>query len=471
MMPTALNGQDQSRERIATATDRLGPAGTSRGINIEPGCNDDGWIVPDPAALADGSRVQLYKDGEALRAAYRAIESAQRRICLEVYIFHSDDTGRAFSELLCHKARQGVQVYVIYDSFGSAQSDRGMFRQMRRSGVHIQEFHPIRPWECRYGWRPANRDHRKLLLIDDTIAWMGGLNIGGEYAGPWVVPSALAETDLWRDNAIGVVGPSARPFLRAFSNSWRYVTTGGRIGKAEFIYNIGPAASALVSGARPHSDRLTRQNAHAPGARRRSTYAGTSAGYRGGLVCPAIEPGADVGVLASVPMISSPLAGVFQRLLRSACRGIQMTMAYFAPRDELIGELCAAARRGVRVQLMLPGKTDVRLLVTAARSFYETLLAAGVEIYERQGVVLHAKTLVIDSRTTVIGSTNMDYRSIEYNCELSAIVRSETFGRQMNDLFAHDARYAKPIALGEWRHRPLLDRIVQRVVNRVRYLL
>jgi cardiolipin synthase len=146
-------------------------------------------------------------------------------------------------------------------------------------------------------------------------------------------------------------------------------------------------------------------------------------------------------------------------------------MAYFAPDDPLVEALCKAAKRGVRVQLMLPGRSDVRFLVAAARSFYEKLMTSGVEVYERQAVVLHAKTMVIDGTTTLLGSTNLDYRSIEYNLELSAIVRSRAFGRQVQDLFANDVRFAKRMTLAEWRKRPTLDRIGQWAVSRARYLL
>ena len=106
--------------------------GTSSGINIAPGSDDDGWIVPPPVRLEDGTRLQLYKDGEALHAAYAAIKHAKQRICLEVYIFADDPTGKAFAELLCQKAAEGVKVYVIYDSFGSLYTDRGMFERMAR---------------------------------------------------------------------------------------------------------------------------------------------------------------------------------------------------------------------------------------------------------------------------------------------------------------------------------------------------
>jgi cardiolipin synthase len=431
-----------------------GQAGTSAGINIAPGSDDDGWIVPDPVQLDDGTRVQLYKDGEALHAAYRAIEEARRRICLEVYIFASDDTGRAFADLLCRKAMEGLKVYVIYDSFGSIGSDNEMFYRMRRSGVTLAEFHPLSPWDCQHSWRPFNRDHRKLLLIDDDIAGLGGLNVGREYAGSWVVgngseglaggllgsgagarndadhPQNAAEPqpcDFWRDNAIGLQGPSSRYFLRSFARTWHYVNHGGRLRTAQFDYNLDS--------------------------------------IRGGSTAR------ELAVLASTPTRNSPLRPLLRSLLEGAKKSIQMTMAYFAPDDDLINALCRAAKRGVKVQLMLPARTDVHLLTIAARSFYEKLMFAGVEIYERQIVVLHAKTMTIDGRITMIGSTNLDYRSIEYNLELSAIIRSEEFGRQMSALFRNDVNFAKRISLKEWRKRTLADRFVQWTVSRARYLL
>ena len=404
-----------------------GELGTSTGVNISPGSDDDGWIVPPPVKLADGTRVQLFKDGEALHAAFEAIRHAKRRIGLEVYIWADDATGRAFAELLSQKARDGLQVFAMYDSLGSLASDREVFREMRRNGVHLQEFHPIRPWECRYSWRPANRDHRKLLVIDDEIAGLGGLNVGAEYAGSWVVPLrggsiGRGKCDLWRDNAVGLVGPSSRLFVRAMRQTWGYVTRGGRIGKAEFYHNLDFSQG-------------------------------------------------DVAVLGSVPSRSSPLVGFIRRLIDGARKSIDLTMAYFAPPEEFIDALCRAARRGVRVRLMVPGKGDVPILVIAARSFYEKLMAAGVEVYERQSVVLHAKTLVVDQEVTVIGSTNLDYRSIEYNLELSTAIKSEQFGHHARALFDHDVRFARQILLKEWRKRTYRDQFVQWVVNRSRYLL
>jgi cardiolipin synthase len=322
---------------------------------------------------------------------------------------------------------------------------------MKRAGVRVEEFHPIRPWEGRFSWRPINRDHRKLLLIDDDIAWLGGLNIGAEYAGSWIVqPSPGAASDFWRDNAIGLHGPSAKYFLEAFIKTWRYIQHGGRLRNMQYIHGIDLRDSAP-------SDRYEVRGVR---NRRLSRY---------GIGDTPLVP--DLGILASVATMDSPLRPLLHRLLSRANQSIQLTMAYFAPDDDLIETLCKSAKRGVKVQLMLPGRGDVHALITAARSFYETLLSCGVEVFERQGCVLHAKTMVVDSCISVVGSTNLDYRSIEYNCELSAIIRNETFGRQMNDLFANDILYARRISLREWRRRPLRDKFVQWLVNRARYLL
>lgn len=423
--PAAPPASDQPKGRGAAppGSDPCeGDLGTSSGVNITPGSDDDGWIVPPPVRLTDGSMVQLYKDGEALHAAYEAIKSAKRRVCLESYIFADDETGRAFADLLSAKAREGVNVYVIYDSVGSIQSDRRMFWSMARSGVRVREFHPIRPWECHFGWRPANRDHRKILIVDDERAGLGGLNVGAEYAGSWVITPRNAECEFWRDNAVGIQGPAARYLLRAFGKTWNYIGRGGRIRACELYHNLGATEG-------------------------------------------------DFGLLASVPTPRSLLRNFLCDLMGSAKRSISITMAYFAPDDELIDELVKAAKRRVRVRLMLPGRSDVHLLTLAARSFYEKLLSAGVEVYERQKVVLHSKCMVIDAHTSLIGSTNIDYRSIEYNLESSVIIRNDTFGAQMSELFENDVRYAKKINLKEWRRRPTWDRFVQAAVSKARYLL
>jgi cardiolipin synthase len=178
-----------------------------------------------------------------------------------------------------------------------------------------------------------------------------------------------------------------------------------------------------------------------------------------------------MAVLASVPSPKSRLLPILRQLLRDARESIELTMSYFAPPQALVEQLCASARAGVRVRLMLPARSDVPILVIAARAFYERLMRAGVEIYERQDAILHAKTLCIDGRLSIVGSLNLDYRSIQYNCEISSIVHSRPFGDAMHELFENDVRYARPVPPEEWRYRPLRDRLVRWAVMRARYLL
>ncbi len=423
------------------------------GINLRPGPTDDGWTKPPAVTLADGSHIQLYKDGEALRAAYDAIRDAKHRVFLEVYIFAGDETGRAFADLLIAKAKQGVRVYFIYDSFGSWDTDRTIFRRMKSAGVNVGEFNPIRPWECKYSWRPVNRDHRKLLMVDDHIGGMGGLNIANEYAGPWVAKNDRLDANYWRDTAVGIVGHSARPLARSFIRSWEYILHGGPIRRAEYQH----ALERVPPLKRRIATRVTKK--------RRTQY------RVGDEPAPPLELTDDIALLASVPTVSSPLRPLIHRLIHNAEQSIRMTMAYFAPDDLLVAELCRAAKRGVKVQLMLPGRSDMKLLLFAARSFYELLMDAGVQIYERQTVILHAKTIVVDEHVSVVGSTNLDYRSIEFNSELCMAIRSNEFGRHMSELFENDIRFAHLIQPSDWKHRPFVDRAVQWTVSRARYLL
>ena len=373
------------------------------------------WSAPEPVELADGSHLRIYKDGAALNAALHAISQAKRLIALEVYIFRSDQTGRAFADALCQRSRHGVKVFVIYDSFGSFDTRADLFEQMRSAGVRVVEFHPMLPWNCHHAWRPANRNHRKLLLIDDNIAGMGGLNIGDEYAGKGA--------DLrWRDNAIAVVGPSSRPLFHAFAHTWHYCRHGGRIRQAQYIHQPTPQDGAL-------------------------------------------------GVMASVPTTNSRLRPWLYGIVRQARWSIDLSMAYFAPDDALIRELCLAGQRGVRLRLLLPGRTDHALLRAAGRSFYETLMNAGAEIYEWNGEMLHAKTMVIDRQISIVGSANLDHRSIEYNLELSTIIHSQPFAGHLTDLFEFDTTLSTAISLETWRYRPIRDRFVQWAVSRARYWL
>jgi len=377
------------------------------------------WVTPDPVVLRDGTSAQLLKDGQALRAAYDAIAAAQRRICLEMYMFSSDEAGWEFVGLLCRKARAGVRVFVLYDAFGCHSSDPAIFAQLRAAGVRLREFHPLMPWRYRGRWRVTQRDHRKLVLVDGRIAQLGGLNVGVEYAGPWIVrPRRRYRGKPWRDTGLRLEGPQVAFLAAAFARIWRYANRGGDLAAAEYVVPLAAAG--------------------------------------------------DFSVLASAPTRHSRVTPVIQQVFANAQRSLWTTMAYFAPTDEIIDTLCATARRGVSVRLIVPGVSDVPLLRIAARSFYLRLLEAGVEIYERRGSMLHAKTICLDGEISVIGSRNFDYRSFESNCELSVAIRSPALGAQMHALFQHDVRHSKRITLANWRRRPWRDALLQWIANHLR---
>ena len=420
-----------------------------RGLNLLSGSADDGWHPPDPIITPDGNRLTLFKDGEAARAAYRAIERAKHRVLLEVYIWPSDETGRMFADLLAVKARAGVRVFVIYDGFGSLLAEKSMFDTIRKGGGHVLEFHPFLPWRAVWGWRPFTRDHRKILVVDSDIAGLGGLNVGNRYAGNWVADHARVDpAKMWRDAGVGIVGPAAASFARSFGRTWRYLLKPGPIRRT--LHTSGLNLPDPAKGPRIGKSREVSRDA---------------------VDGEVLADGADVGCLASAPTLTSPLRPFLHELLRGSRHSIEMTMAYFAPDDELVGELCDAARRGVRVRLMLAGRSDATILIVAARAFYARLLEAGCEVYERQGAMLHQKSIVVDGRASVLGSTNLDYRSIEFNLEVSAVVRGAAFAGQLAALFDHDASFARRIEASDWRDRPYRDRLIQAAVSRARYLL
>ena len=435
-------------QHLAEVRDKLG-------LNVRPGPDDDGWADTPPVTLDDGTRLHLYKDGEAAAAAYDAIQSARWRVLLEIYIWPDDETGRCFAELLAKKAREGVKVFVIFDSFGSLMADAKMFASMREAGVQVLEFHPMTPWHSRWGWRPLNRDHRKLVVVDDRLAGVGGLNIGNDYAGTWVAHDAKVGLDeLWRDAGIGFVGKEATEmFARAFDCTWSYLTERVKMRRALVVegLDVGVRRAGRLGKVRhAYNEFQPRPGKHPTDL---------------------IEPGRSIACIGSAPTLASPLRPFLYRLVRDARKSLLLTMAYFAPDDELIEGLCAAARRGVRVRLVIAGKTDAKVLLVAARAFYRRLLEAGCEVYERQGAMLHQKSIVADGELTILGSTNLDYRSIEFNLELSAVVRSRELARQVELMFDHDTKFSNRIELSDWRERPYADRLVQWAVSRLRYLL
>ncbi|HNP34861.1 MAG TPA: cardiolipin synthase [Woeseiaceae bacterium] len=373
------------------------------------------------ASLSDAplyldNQVDLLIDGPATyNAMLTAIAAAKSRIYLETYIFADDKVGRKFARQLMQKAREGLHVRLIYDSFGSLKSDDDFFAKMRDSGIEIVEFHDINPLS---GGNPLNinvRDHRKLLIVDSEVAFTGGINLSSTYSSS---SSSRKNQDLlndgWRDTHVAIRGPAVAGFEALFRSNW---------------LKHGGASFELVSAAESQ-----------------------------------VSAGGDiVAVLGSVggDDEGSAIFHAYMDAIEKARKSIWITQAYFAPDENFLDTLVAAAARGVDVRIIVPGVSDSKLVLNASRSRYEKLLAANIRIYERNASLLHAKTAVIDGVWSTVGSSNLDYRSSLHNDEVNAVIFGTAFGRQLEQQFREDLRESQPIELNEWRARGFVDRLLE----------
>ena len=366
--------------------------------------------------LLAGNKVNLLLNGaDTYRAMFAAIEGATHNINLETYIFEGDETGEKFANALIAKQRQGVQVNIIYDGFGSALTRRSLFHRMRANGIRLVEFDPINPFAAGFHWSPLHRDHRKLMLIDGEIAITGGINISSVYSsgGSSFLRSRKKRTvdftRTWRDTDVQVEGPAVSEFQELFVANWE--RQGGE-----------PLKSADYF---------------------------PSQGAKGNMI---------VRVLGSEPREPSTIYLTLMSAIRNAETNIYVTDAYFAPGEQTIKALQRAARRGVDVRLLLPGINDEPLIGPAARSTFSGLLDAGVKIYLWQGKMLHAKTAAIDGVWSTVGSANLDWWSIARNDEINTVILSTEFGQEMNAVFMNDLKNSKQVDPIEWQHRSLLEK-------------
>lgn len=361
--------------------------------------------------LTVGNRVRLLQDGLATyQAMLEAILDARKHINLETYILDDDDVGRRFAQALIDKRSQGVEVNLIRDSVGTWGTSAAFLQRLSDSGIRVLEFNPVNPLSVRKDWVVNRRDHRKLLIIDGHTAFLGGINISsvyssGSFSKGW--QPRPAGTLAWRDTDLCLQGPVVAELQKLFLDTWRS--------------QGGPA--------------LTRTD----------------------YLPPPQSPGHEVvRAIGSSP--EEPFSQIYLTLLSaitSARRSVYVTNAYFVPDPQLLKTLEAAAGRGVDVRLILPSQTDSWLVFHAGRSFYERLLTAGVKIFERRGVLLHAKTVLIDGVWSTVGSTNLDWRSFVHNHELDAVVLGADFGLQLQAVFAADLTASDAITLEQWRRRPL----------------
>lgn len=366
------------------------------------------------APLVAGNRVTLLVDGpQTLKAIRAAIESARDHVHLETYIFADDEIGRALRALLIRRRQEGIEVRVLYDAIGSVTTPAAFFEPMRQAGVEVLQFRPLNPTRT-LPWKINNRDHRKIVVVDGRVAFTGGINISGAYASASTSrpgPEAGQE-EAWRDTHVQMEGPVAAQFQKLFLQTWE--RAGGKLdsGSAHYFPPLAPSGAELVAAVATNggdSDETTIYN----------TYA------------------AAIG---------------------HASRRLWMTQAYFAPDPALRRALIAAAVRGVDVRVIVPSFTDSALIFYASRKDYDELLKGGVRIYEQRYAMLHAKTMVIDTALSMVGSANFDIRSFLHNNEVNAVIVGSEFAERMEALFDRDLHDTRELKLENWRKRPWLDR-------------
>jgi len=372
------------------------------------------------ARLSVGNAAVPLEDGRAAyRAMLQAIRGARHHVHMEMYIFEDDEVGREFARAMAERARAGVKVRLIYDAVGSLRARKGFFEEMEQAGIAVAVFNPVAPGLVKRGPIDAQaRDHRKLLLVDGRVAILGGINISRVYgsssaSGGGARSDASFEDRPWRDLQVRIEGPAVADFQRAFVEQWEQW-------KKESIPQAGLFPKLANTG--PHLVRVVASSPREDGA-------------------------PDALYLALISAIES------------AETEVCITNAYFVPHPQLLEALAAAARRGVDVKLVLPGKTDNALVFHAGRAQYQPLLEAGVKIHERKERLLHTKSAVIDGVWSTVGSTNLDWRSLAYNDELNAVVIGPEFAARMKAIFERDIAESEAITTEKWAKRPFMDRV------------
>ena len=386
-------------------------------------------IVGSP--LTVGNHVALLQDGPATyKAMFAAILAAKDHINMETYILDDDHVGQRFVQALIDKQQQGVQVNLIRDSVGTLATPASFFKRLTDSGVRVLEFNPVNPLLARNSWELNRRDHRKLLIVDGAIAFLGGINISSVHSGGssgGMFGSGLhARPDgskAWRDTDLQLQGPVVAELQKLFLATW--VTQKGEpLAPKSYYPELKPAGKHVVRA---------------------------------------------IGSSPEEPY--SLIYATLMSAIGSAETSVFLTNAYFAPDPQLLAALIAAAARGVDVKLILPSHTDSWMVFHAGRGYYAQLLRAGVKIYERRGVILHSKTALIDGVWATVGSTNLDWRSFLHNYELNAVVLGADFGSQVQAMFAKDLAGSDQVTLTLWDQRPLDQRLKELLARTFEYWL
>ena len=369
-------------------------------------------VLMGPAILP-GNRLQPLQNGdEIFPAMLEAIRGARRSITFETYIYWSGKIGEQFATALEERARAGVKVHIILDWAGSAKMDGKIIQALRAAGAEVNRYHPLRWYHIR---RLNNRTHRKLLVVDGTIGFTGGVGIADEWQGH------AQDTDHWRDMHFKVEGPVVAEMQAAFQDNW-IKTSGTVLHGEDYFPQLPPAGD-----------------------------------HRMHLFVSSPEGG------------SASMHLMYLLSIAAVERSLDISAAYFIP-DELMRDALIAARaRGVRIRVVLPDKcTDSAMVRIASKQSWGPLLANGVEFHTYDATMFHCKMLILDSEMVSVGSTNFDMRSFELNDEASLNIYDATVAAQMTKVYETDLQRATPFTLQMWKERPWTEKLSERVIAPIR---
>lgn len=365
--------------------------------------------------LLGDNKVQVFVDFPMmLQDMLRSIASAKHHIHVQFYIFMDDSVGRFLRDVLIDKVRQGVKVRLLYDDVGSWKAKNRFFREMKEAGIEVYPFGEVK--FAALSQRVNYRNHRKVVIVDGEIGYIGGMNVAERYYNG-------VSWGRWRDTHLRIDGMAVNALQMSFFVDWYYATR------------------ELVSNA-----------VYFPKVQRQGTT--------------------DVQIVTSYPMgeWKTIMQGLLQVISQSR-RYLYIQTPYFLPTEPILMALRNAALAGVDVRLMVPLRGDSLLVDLASHSYYKEAMTAGIKIYQYEAGYLHSKVVLADDNFVTVGSTNIDFRSFEHNFEINAFIYDPEVVREMKRIFMNDLEHSKRVVASEWKKRPLWNRFWESLVRLLSPLL
>ena len=366
-----------------------------------------------PPAMSSANTITPFTNGEKFfPEMLDAIRSARHTITFETFIYWQGEIGKKFAAALIERANAGVRVHVMLDWLGTKKLDASSVQSMKDAGIEVERYHPLRWYNLR---RANNRTHRKLLIVDGRIGFTGGAGIADLWDGN------AQDKDHWRDSHFKMEGPVVAQCQAAFMDNWLKIRS---------------------------------RVLHAP------------------IYFPELPP---TGNSRAQMFMSSPAEGsesarlMYLLSIASAARSVRIASAYFVPDDLAVTTLVDARRRGVKVEIIVPGENiDTKVTRRAGRSRWGPLLEAGVEIFEYQPTMYHCKVMIVDDLWTSVGSTNFDNRSFRLNDEANLNVYDADFARDQVRAFEQDKTRSRRITLNDWQNRPWAEKLTEHLAGLLR---